>query len=120
MKLITSYCLLVIIYLLSVSPVFAQEVDLRKEYAFGWVTSLSEALGVLVQPAFAIAGTTVVFYIIFAGAKLVFSGGNKSRLEEAQGMIKSAIIGFVLLLLMFVILQFVPEFLGLHGFQIIR
>ena len=93
-------------------------VDLKEQYGFGWITSLSQGLGFLIQPAITIAATAVLIYFIVAAFKLVFSAGDKNAVAEARGMITHAIIGLLLLFFMFVIFQFIPDFFGLN-FRII-
>ena len=92
--------------------------DLGEEYSFGHIKSLAEGIGYLITPALSIAGLAVLLYFIFGAFKLVFSAGDKTAVAEARGMIVHAIIGLILLLLMFVIFQFIPEFLGIN-FRII-
>lgn len=119
MKKIRFVIVFFILFLFMVSPVKAQTtVSLTEQYGFGWITSLSQALGYLVQPALTIAATAVLIYFIVAAFKLVFSAGDKNAVAEARGMITHAIIGLLLLFFMFVIFQFIPDFFGFN-FRII-
>lgn len=95
-------------------------VDLGKNYAFGGITSLGEGLGYLIMPAFSIAGAAVFIYLIIGAFRFISSGGDKTALEGARKMIIHAIIGFILLMLMFLIIEFIPEFFGFTGLQIIK
>jgi Type IV secretion system pilin len=45
-----------------------------------------------------ILGVVAAIIIVYAGARLVFSGGNRSAMEEAKSMISSMIIGYVIIL----------------------
>ena len=103
-----------------VQPVLAQGFDLKTEYGFGKFTSLGEALGTLVGPAFTIAAVAVVIYFLIGALKYLLSAGDKNATSSAREMITHAIIGFVLLMMLFLILQFVPEFLGLTEFRTIQ
>lgn len=99
-----------------IKDVYAQPVNLKNEYSFpasGKINSLGEALTFLVAPAFAIAATGVVIYFLIGATKMILSGGDKNAVAAARAMITHAIIGFILLMFMFIILQFVPTFLGL-------
>lgn len=91
----------------------AAPVELGKEYSFGGIKSLGQGLSFLVQPAFAIAAIGVVIYFLIGATRMIFSGGDKNAVASAREMITHAIIGFILLILMFVILEFVPKFLGI-------
>ncbi|MDO8638583.1 MAG: hypothetical protein Q7R43_03335 [Candidatus Daviesbacteria bacterium] len=95
-------------------------IDLSTEYGFGWIPSLAEGTKLMMGPAFAIAAAVVVLYFIIGGVQFLLSGGDKEAIAKAQKRITHAIIGFVLLMMMFIILQFIPEFLGLKGFKIIQ
>lgn len=95
-------------------------IDLSKQYAFGNITSLGQGLGFLVGPAFMIAGVAVVIYFIIGAVRFIFSAGDKGAVQGARDMITHAIIGFILLMLMFLLFQFIPEFLGLGKFKIIQ
>lgn len=89
-------------------------IDLSKDYAFGHIQSLAQGFGYLTGPGFAIASLAVVFYFIIGAFKYLTSAGNKESLASAQNMITHAIIGFILLMTMFLILQFLPKFLGFN------
>ncbi len=87
-------------------------VKLGEQFGFGGITSLSQGLGMLIPFGLSLAGTAVVIYFIYGAFKLTFSGGDKTEVENARRMITHGIIGFMLLLLMFLIYQFLFEFLG--------
>lgn len=93
---------------------------LNKQYAFGNLNSLAEALGFLITPAFSIAAAAVVIYFAIGGVKYLISSGDKNAVSEARAMMTHALIGFILLMMLFLILQFIPEFLGLKGFKIVQ
>lgn len=95
-------------------------IDLGQNYGFGNINSLAEGFGRLIGPAFTIATIAVVFYLLIGAFKYLTSGGDKNAVGEAQKMIIHAIIGFILLMAMFLVLQFIPEFFGLKGFKIIQ
>lgn len=102
-----------------IKPVLAA--DLGQNYAFGPIKSLGEGLSYLVQPAFAIAAVGVVLYLVIGAVRMILSGGDKNAVAAARSSIIHAIIGFMLLILMFLILQFVPEFLGIGTeFRVIK
>lgn len=94
-------------------------VDLGKEFPFGDILSLGQGFNRLVMPVFEIAGVAVVIYLLIGGVKYMTSGGDKNAVASAQQMITHAIIGFVLLVLLFLIVQFVPEFFGAGALKIV-
>ncbi len=99
---------------------YAASVDLKDAYGFGNYDSLASVMGALVGPGFAIAALAVIIYFLIGAFRFVLSGGDKNAVSGARNMIIHAIIGFILLMLMFLIIQFVPEFLGLKGFEVIK
>lgn len=106
-------------HLLSINPVFAQ-VNIGKEFGFGDITSLGDATSRLVKPAFELSAATVIIYFLLGAFKYLTSGGNKEEIEKARQMITHAIIGFIILMFAFLILQFLLSSLfGITGLQII-
>lgn len=103
-----------------IKPAYAAPVNLQEEFAFGFIDSLSEGIGFLIGPAFNIAAIAVVFYFLFAAFKYMTAAGNKDETAKAQAMITHSLIGFLLLMAVFLVLQFLPEFFGLRGFKIIK
>ncbi len=94
--------------------------DLSTEYAFGGVKSLGEGVSYLVVPAFGIATTAVAFYFIMGAFKFLTSGSNKDSIASGRNMIIHAVIGFLMLMMLFLVLQYLPEAIGLSGFKIIQ
>lgn len=102
-----------------VNTVYAAGVDIGDHYGFGWYQSLGGLIQQLTNPAFAIAGVAVVFYVILGAFKYITSAGNKDTTKSARDMITHGIIGFILLLLIFLIMEIIPEIIGVN-FSIIQ
>lgn len=94
-------------------------VDLGRAFGFGNVNSLGEGLTRLIIPSFTIASIAVLFYFIIGAFKYLTSGGDKNATQSARDMITHAIIGFILLIMWFLIIQFIPGAIGLTGFKIL-
>lgn len=63
-----------------------------------------------------IAGFIAAIFIIISGIQFISSGGNPEAAAQARGRLIYAIIGFVIIILSFVILQIVDKiFLGSTG-----
>lgn len=103
-----------------IKPVLAQPVSIGDNFAFGGLRSWGEGLGFLVNPAFQIAAVAVVIYFLVGAVKYILSAGNKEKVAEARDTIIHAIIGFMLLIFLFLFVQFIPQFLGLVGVQLIK
>ncbi|SRR5258708_3693651 len=94
-------------------------VDLSKEFGFGFFNSFGELISKLVPIVFDLVAVVIVFYFLYAGFRFIISGGDKNAVAEARGMITHAIIGLLMLIILFLFLQVLPKWLGLEGFQII-
>ena len=62
--------------------------------------------------AFAFAGIIALILIIYAGIRFVTSGGDPKQVEAARKIITYAIIGFLLILLSFAILNLISTVTG--------
>lgn len=94
--------------------------DLSQQYGFGNISTVGGGFSHLVTPGFAVAAAIVAFSLIAGGFKYLTSGGNKEEVEGARNLITHAIIGFILLIFMFLVLRFLPDYFGLGGFRIIQ
>ncbi len=103
--------------------VYAAPVDIKEEFGLATpkTTNLGDAFSLLVTPAFSIATTAVVIYFLMGGFKYLSAGDDKNALPAAQAMITHALIGFVLLMLAFLIFQFLlSKLFGITDLQIIK
>lgn len=94
-------------------------VNIGEKFGFGDITSLGDATSKLVMPIFSIAAAAVVIYFLWGAFKFLTSGGNKEEVAGARQMIIHAIIGFIILMFAFLILQFLMSSLfGITNFQL--
>ncbi len=84
----------------------------------GGEVSIGTVLGAIMQFAFIIAVILALAFIIYGGIRWITSGGDKGGVETARNTIISAIIGLIVVVLAyFVINNLVLPFLGLpQGF----
>ncbi len=62
-----------------------------------------------------IIGVIIFFFMLLIGAiKWIASSGDKQKLEDARGTITSALIGLVILLAVFAIIQLVGVFFNVN------
>jgi heme O synthase-like polyprenyltransferase len=103
-------------------PVLLAKVEIDKEFGFAGegFSTLGEVVSKLVAPMFAIAAAAVVLYFLFGAFKFIQSRGNKEEAAAAQNIIIHSVIGFIILMFAFLILQFVLSSLfKVEGFRII-
>lgn len=99
-----------------IKEVFAQlqpEGDIADEFDLAW-GSLGEFANTLIPLGFAVAALMVVFYFIIGAFELITSQGDKAHIVSARAKIYHAIIGFVLLITLFLIMQYLPQALKIN------
>lgn len=100
-----------------IEPVLAAEqtqaVDLGKEYGFagGNFQNIGQLISNLMPPTFTFAMVVVLFYFLYAAYKFIAYAGNKEELAKARSMIVNSIVGFLLLMFVFILAQFIPQFI---------
>jgi len=95
-----------------VKEVFAKSDSIAKEYNLVF-DSLGDFTRALIPLAFSIAALMLVFYFIIAAFELITSQGDKAHIVSARSKIYHSIIGFVLLIVLFLIIEYIiPALLG--------
>lgn len=106
-----------------INEVFAQHPSptpqIQNEFGFGVYQSLGFFTTKLIPLAFTIAAMMIVFYFIIAAIELINSQGDKAHIVSARAKIYHAIIGLILLLLLFFVVQFILDTFGLITLGII-
>jgi len=95
-----------------IKPVYAAPVELGKFYGFGGpqFSSLGQVIGNLLPIVFNVAVVIVVLFLLFAGFRYLTAGDNKEQTAKARAMITNSIIGFLLLIFLFLAIQFLFQF----------
>jgi hypothetical protein len=115
----TIYHIRYTIYLLLLFPKSVYAVDLQKEYAFGSIGSLGEALSFLAPVTFVLGGIIVFIYFLVGAYELIISSGDKGAVQAGKDKMIHAIIGLILLLATFILFRALPYLLRLDNFNII-
>lgn len=66
----------------------------------------------VVNAAFVFAGIVALIIIIYSGIKFIFSGGDPKQIEGARKTLTYAIIGFVVIILSFIIINIISIITG--------
>ena len=66
----------------------------------------------LINAALLFAGVVAVFFIVWAGAKFVTSGGDAKQVQGAQQTLSLAIVGLIVVLLSFFIINLLSYITG--------
>lgn len=97
------------------------DVKISEEFGFGNIKSLGEGTSKLVVPAFEVTAAVVIIFFLLGAFRYLKAGGNKEEVEAARQMIQHSIIGFVLLMAAFLVLQFLLfSLFKTTDFQIIK
>ena len=126
MKFKVVLCLLLTTsYLLLIPPAYAACVEpgigvkIGECFGFGQFTSLGDATSLLVTPLFSLAAAVVILYFLWVSFKYITARGQKEELAAARQILIHSIIGFIILMFAFLILQFLLSSLfGISGFLI--
>ena len=94
------------------------DVKIGDKFGFGDILSLGEGTSKLVMPVFSIATTLVVIYFLLGAFKYLTSGGDKEAVAGARQMITHSMVGFIILIFAFFIVQFLLS--SLLGITILR
>lgn len=73
----------------------------------GQVTDVRIRVVRIINVALTILGLLVVVLIIFAGFRWMTAGGNEDTVKNAQGILKNAIIGLIIIILAWSISRFI-------------
>ncbi|MFH1832786.1 MAG: hypothetical protein ABH816_01280 [Candidatus Levyibacteriota bacterium] len=121
MKKIIAFFISIFIYSFSALPSFAQSpIQICPTGSpFGPLCALSfenfgTIVGRIIILLLIIAVIVSVFFLIYGGIKWTTSGGDKTAVEGARNHIVAAIVGLIISLLAFFIINFVGSFFGLN------
>lgn len=81
-------------------------VNIGDKFGFGNIASLGEATSKLTVPGFSVAAAIVVLWFLFGAFKYLQSRGDKEEVAAAQQIIIHSIVGFIILIFAFFVLQF--------------
>lgn len=100
-------------------PPGRQNISIVGEYGFGVFSSMGTFISFLIPIAFTIGALFVMFNFIIAAIELINSQGDKAHIVSARSKIYHTIIGLILLLALFFVVQFVLDTFGLTSLNII-
>lgn len=93
--------------------------DIGAAFGFGKFSDLGEFTSLLIPLAFSVAAVMVIFYFIIGALEMITSQGDKAHIVSARAKIYHSMIGFILLIALFVVMQYLLPALGLTNFNII-
>jgi lipopolysaccharide export LptBFGC system permease protein LptF len=96
----------------------AQDLDSIQTGAFGRSKlglDLGELIGDILPYIFAAASIGLLVYLVLGGFQFMTSRGDPKAAQGAQGKITNAIIGFIIVIFAYVIVQLFGQVFGLQG-----
>lgn len=81
---------------------------------------LPMAVAGVVKILFMFLGAAGLIYLLWGSLRFVMSGGDPKAIASARGTMTYAVIGLIVILLSFAILNFLGEFLGLPKGQLLQ
>lgn len=96
--------------------------NISDQFGFGKLGGEELSLGLLVNmlsvTAFSVASMMVVFYFIIASFELITSQGDKAHVVSARSKIYHSLIGFVILIILFFVMQYLLPALGVENLKV--
>ena len=83
-------------------------------------TIIAQVIANALKIVFSISGLILLVMLLIGGFQWMTAGGNKEAMVAAQKRISSALIGFVIFISVFAIINFIAPVLGLRFLQILR
>jgi uncharacterized membrane protein len=96
----------------SAQAALAQQEDVPREYPFQ-NDSLAGIAGQVIRYIMMLGAIIALIFLVIGGVSYITSGGDKMKVQDAQGKITSAIVGLVIVLGAFLIIKAVCFATGL-------
>lgn len=94
------------------SKVFAESQSLQELAPNPGVLSVSSLVNGIVQNAFVLAGLICFILLIFGGFQVIVAAGDSKKSEQGKGAITGAVIGLLVVLGSFWIIQVIKTITG--------
>ncbi|MEK7597879.1 MAG: hypothetical protein AAB441_04510 [Patescibacteria group bacterium] len=98
---------------------FAQSLNLGSQTIEGPLDSSVDSLGAIISKGLGfimpMAGIVLLFVLISGGYDYMMSQGNPDKIKAGQAKITSGIIGFILLIISFLVTRLIAYIFGLGG-----
>jgi len=88
--------------------------DMRGASGLGQV-SLGTIIATIIQAGLGLLATIFIVLMVIAGFQWMTASGNEEKVKKATGMIKTAVIGLVIVLAAYAITYFIFNFLPFSG-----
>ena len=76
---------------------------------FGPDSKLADIMGAVLPYIFGAAGIALLIYLVMGGLQMMTSRGDPKAIQGAQGKITNALIGFVIVITAFLVVQLLAQ-----------
>jgi len=81
---------------------------------------IAQLIANFLKITFSLVGLFLLAMLLWGGIQWLTAGGDKEKVAKAQGRITSALIGFVIFISVFAIINFIAAALGLDFLQVLK
>ena len=78
-------------------------------------TTPASIIGLILPYIFGAAAIALLVYLVLGGLQMMTSQGEPKAMQSAQAKITNAVIGFVIIIIAFFIVQLIGQLFGLQG-----
>lgn len=79
------------------------------------INTLADLINIIIQFVYPFAGILLFIYLVWGGYDYLLSQGNPEKIKGAHGKLTSAIIGFVLLFISYILVRIIALIFGLNN-----
>lgn len=92
-------------------------VNISTNFGFGYFGTFAQVIDKIGPGVFAVIGVMIVFYFMLGAYEMIVSTGSKENVAHARARMTHAIIGFILLMFAYLVVEYIPVLLNLTGFS---
>ncbi len=87
----------------------SQDIAKKSGYAAATGNTLSETVGKIIKAILGFLGTIFLALTVYAGVLWMTAGGNEEQVTKALGIIKTSVVGLIIIIAAYSITYFVVE-----------
>lgn len=80
-------------------------------------SDLGELISSVLPYIFGAAGIALLIYLVIGGFQMMLSRGDPKAIQSAQAKITSALIGFIIVIIAYLLVQLLGQLLGIDAFR---
>lgn len=101
------FVLIIVLILILLTPIVAHAAMFSVPNPLHDITSIQGVVRALIDVAFGAAGLVTVIFLIIGGYRYITSQGNAEQIEGAKATIINAVIGLIIILVAFLLVNYI-------------